>query len=130
MSAGPGQRIVENESRIRHLRRKVANLPVSIDEYNRRAQAMAELISRNEEEIHRLQAQVDEISAAEEAEAQAEAQAGWYPEREGPGWDGWPGSGGGYGGNDGDFGGGSYGYRGGGQASSSTYYGRHTSGLT
>ncbi|KAJ4307565.1 hypothetical protein N0V84_012643 [Fusarium piperis] len=126
MPTDPGQQIIDNESRRRHLRSEVANLPVSIDEYNRRAQAMAELISRNEEEIHRLQAQVDEISAAEEAEAQA----GWYLGRGGPGWDGWPGSGGGYGGDDGDFGGGSYGYRGGGQTSSSTYYGQYASGHT
>ncbi|RTE68802.1 hypothetical protein BHE90_016821 [Fusarium euwallaceae] len=58
MSTDPGQQIIDNESRRRHLRSEVANLPVSIDEYNRRAQAMAELISHNEEEIHRLQAQV------------------------------------------------------------------------
>ncbi|KAF4965558.1 hypothetical protein FZEAL_10743, partial [Fusarium zealandicum] len=46
-------------------------MDMSIDEYNRRAAAMAELIARDQEEIERLQTRIDEIRATEEAKADA-----------------------------------------------------------
>ncbi|KAM6504628.1 hypothetical protein FSOLCH5_015364 [Fusarium solani] len=113
LSSHPGQQTIDRASRKRHLQREIDAMDVSIDEYNRRAAAMAELIARNQEEIERLQTRIDEIRAAEEAEA------AWYGEQQGgpdQGWGDDPSTGGG---------GGSYGYYGGGQASSSTFYGQY-----
>ncbi|KAH7118317.1 hypothetical protein EDB81DRAFT_816608 [Dactylonectria macrodidyma] len=115
LSGHPGQETIDRSSRKQHLLLEVQNLPASIDEYNRRADAMAELIARNQHEIESLRARIDEIRAVEEAEAEA----AWYGEQQGgpdQGWGGDPSSGGG---------GGSYGYSGGGQASSSASYGHY-----
>ncbi|RSL40550.1 hypothetical protein CEP52_017546 [Fusarium oligoseptatum] len=115
LSSHPGQQTIDRASRKRHLEREIDAMDVSIDEYNRRAAALAELIARGQGEIERLQMRIDEIRAAEEAEAEAP----WYGEQQGgpdQGWGGDPSTGGG---------GGSYGYYGGGQASSSAFYGEY-----
>lgn len=110
-----GHQAIRQSSREQHLRDEIRALPASIAEFDRRAAAMAELIARNQDEIERLQARIDEIRAVEEAEAEAAR----YGEQQGgpdPGWGGDPSSGGG---------GGSYGYYGAGQASSSASYGQY-----
>ncbi|KAJ2892620.1 hypothetical protein MKZ38_009543 [Zalerion maritima] len=112
-----GHQAIRQSSREQHLRDEIRALPASIAEFDRRAAAMAELIARNQDEVERLQARIDEIRAVEEAEAEAEAAR--YGEQQGgpdPDWGGDPSSGGG---------GGSYGYYGAGQASSSAFYGQY-----
>ncbi|RTE68970.1 hypothetical protein BHE90_016654 [Fusarium euwallaceae] len=114
-SGHSGHQAIRLSSREQQLRAEIQTLPVSIAEFERRAAAMAELMARNQDEIERLQARIDEIRAAEEAEAEA----AWYGGQQGgtdPGWMGDPGSGGG---------GGSYGYFGAGQASSSASYSQY-----
>ncbi|KAG3184162.1 hypothetical protein PC129_g25316, partial [Phytophthora cactorum] len=112
MSNHPGQQLINQDSRRRHLLAEIGTLNDSINVFEGRADAMAELMARNQQEIESLQARIDKIRAAEEADA------GWYGKQDGPD----PGLGGGPGSGGGDNGGGSYGYYDGGQASSSSYY--------